>query len=167
MDLWHFIKRANAKQIWQLIGLSLGNIRLLWPTYKATKKAVQYSNTYFGTKHHKNTPANAFRHAVWNYLIASECAHWSKNDAKVVAWTNKITNLHELILPRNELADAMDLHNNAVGLHIYTTNKALPLEEVIIHLLAMVKRSAKITSNEEITNIPKDQFVHITEITTS
>ena len=167
MDLWHFIKRANAAQIWQLIGLSLGNIRLLWPTYRATKKAVHYSNIYFGTTHHKNTPANAFRHAIWNYLIASESAHWSKNNTKIVAWTTKITNLHELILPKNELADTMDLHNNAVGLHIYTTHKALLLEEVIILLLAMVKRSVKITSKEEILSIPKDQFVHITEITTS
>ena len=167
MDLWHFIKRANAKQIWQLIRLSLGNIRLLWPTYKATKKAVQYSNTYFGRTHHKNTPANAFRHAIWNYLIASECAYWSKNNSRIVAWTNKITNLHELILPKNELADTMDLHNNAVGLHIYTIHKALPLEEVIILLLAMAKHSVKINSTEEILNIPKDQFVHITEITTS
>jgi hypothetical protein len=167
VDLWHFIKRANASQIWQVICLSLGNIRLLWPTYRATKKAVQYSNTYFGTKHNKNTPANAFRHAVWNYLIASECAHWSKNDAKVMAWTNKITHLHELILPKNELADAMDLHNNAVGLLIYTTNKALLQEETINLLLAMVKRSVKINSMGELTNIPKDQFVHITEITTT
>ncbi len=167
MDLWHFIKRANAKQIWQLIRLSFGNIRLLWPTYKATKMAIRYSNTYFGTKHHKNTPANAFRHAVWNYLIASECAHWSKNDAKVVAWTGKITNLHELILPKNELADAMDLQNNAVGLHIYATKRTLPLEEVILLLLAMEKRSVKITSMDEMINMPKDQFVHITERTTS
>lgn len=167
MDLWHFIKRANAKQIWRLVTLGLGNIRLLWPTYKATKMAIRYSNTYFGTKHHKNTPANAFRHAVWNYLIASECAHWSKNDAKIVAWTNKITNLHELILPKNELADAMDIHNNTVGLHIYTTNKALLPEEVIKLLLAMVKRSVKITSKRELISIPKDQFVHITEISTS
>lgn len=167
MDLWHFIKRANAKQIWQLITLCLGNIRLLWPTYKATKKAVKYSNTYFGTKHHKNTPANAFRHAIWTYFIASECAQWSKNDARVVSWTNKITNLHELILPKNELADAMDLHNNAVGLHIYTTNKALPSEEVINLFLAIVKSSVKISSKEELINIPKDQFVHITETTTT
>jgi len=167
VDLWHFIKRANAKQIWQLIVLSLGNIRLLWPTYKATKKAVQYSNTYFGTKHHKNTPANAFRHAIWSYYIASECAHWSKNDARVISWTRKITNLHELILPKNELADAMDLHNNAVGLHIYTTSEARALEEVINLLLAKVHSSTKISSKEELINIPKDQLVYITETTTT
>jgi hypothetical protein len=166
VNLWNFIKRANPKQIWQLIRLCLGNIELLWPTYKATKKAVQYSNSFFGNKHHKNTPANAFRHAVWNYLIASECSYWSKDNAKVVAWTNKITNLHELILPGSELANAMDLQNNAVGLHIYTTNKVIPLEEAIILLHDMVKRSVKITSKEEISSMPKDQFVHITEMTT-
>ncbi len=84
-----------------------------------------------------------------------------------MAWTNKITHLHELILPKNELADAMDLHNNAVGLLIYTTKKALLEEDTIKLLLAMVKRSVKINSMGELTNIPKDQFVHITEIKTS
>jgi hypothetical protein len=138
----------------------------IWPTIKATNKAVTIATEHFGVSHHKNTPANAFRHAIWNYLIASKCSNYSKNDAKIVTWTKKITELHELILPGNELANVMDLHNNAVGLHVYTTNKQLPLEQVIILLLAMVQNSVKVTSTEEVINIPKDQLIHIIEITT-
>jgi len=138
----------------------------IWPTMRATKQAVTIATAHFGGSHHKNTPANAFRHALWNYLIASKCSYWSKNDTRVVDWTKKITALHELLLPGNELADAMDLHNNAVGRHVYTTNTARPLEEIIDLLLAMVNRSIKVTSIEEIINIQKDQLIHILEIRT-
>ena len=133
----------------------------IWPTIKATNKAVAIATEHFGVSHHKNTPANAFRHAIWNYLIATTCSYWSKNDAKIVTWTKKITELHELILPGNELANVMDLHNNAVGLYVYSTNKQLPLEQVIILLLAMVKNSVKVTSAQDVINIPKDQLIHI------
>jgi len=165
--LWHFIKRASAKQFWQLILLCLGNIRLLWPTYKATKQAVKYSNEFYGTTHHKNTPANAFRHAIWNYLIARNCSTWSKNETKIVAWTKDITHLHERILPGNELANAMDLHNNAVGLYVYLTNKRLALDQATTLLRTMAKDSIKITFPEELKNLPNDQLVHILETPTT
>lgn len=138
----------------------------IWPTIKATNQAVTIATQHFGTSHHRNTPANAFRHALWNYLIASKCSNWSKNNAKIVTWTKKITELHELILPGNELANTMDLHNNAVGLEVYTTNKKLPLEQVIPLLLTRVKDSVKITSMKDVINIPKDQLIHIIEIAT-
>lgn len=145
----------------------MANFWLIWPTIRATKKAVTIATSYFGSSHHSNTPANAFRHALWNYLIASKCSQWSKNDTKIHNWTKKITDLHELLLPGNELANAMDLHNNAVGLHVYITNKRLPLEEVISLLIAMVDRSMKVSSVEEVMKTPKTQLIHIIEITSS
>jgi hypothetical protein len=166
MNLWHLIKRANLNQLWELMTLSLRNIRLLRPTYKATKQSIKYSNEFFGIQHHKNTPANAFRHAVWNWLIAKECSKWKRDSDKILKWTERITRMHEKILPGDELSNAMDIHNNAVGLFIYSVNKTLLPEEVIILLLEMVNHSIKITSMGDLTNIPKDQLVHITEINT-
>ena len=144
----------------------MANFSFIWPTIRATKQAVAMATGYFGSSHHKNTPANAFRHALWNYLIASKCSQWSKNDTKIHTWTKKITDLHEQLLPGNELANAMDLHNNSVGLYVYFTNKMLPLEEVISLLLAMVNRSMKITSIEEVSKTPKTQLIHLIEETT-
>lgn len=144
----------------------MANFWFIWPTIKATKQAVTIATCYFGGSHHKNTPANAFRHALWNFLIASKCSQWSKNETKIHNWAKKITGLHELLLPGNELADAMDLHNNAVGLHVYAVSKTRPLEEVLSLLLTMVKRSIKITSMEEVIKAPKDQLIHIIEIPT-
>jgi len=138
----------------------------IWPTMRATRQAVTMATAHFGGSHHKNTPANAFRHALWNYLIASKCSHWSKNNTRILAWTKKITDLHELLLPGNELADAMDLHNNGVGLHVYSTNKLLPLEVVLPLLLSMANGSKKVTSFEEVINTRQDQLIHIIEMTT-
>ena len=60
----------------------------------------------------------------------------------------------------------MDLHNNAAGLHVYKTNTEPSLEQVIPLLLAMAKDSVKITSMEEVINVPKDQLIHMIEIDT-
>jgi hypothetical protein len=161
VDLWYFIKRANAKQIWQLIMLSLGNIRLLWPTYKATKKAVQYSNTYFGTKHHKNTPANAFRHAIWNWLIAKECMQWKKDENTVLKWTQRITAMHEKILPGDTLSNAMDMHNNEVGRSVFFKEKEHDLEKGLATLRKLTQESKKIRTLDELTFHSKSQLVHL------
>lgn len=144
----------------------MGHFWFIWPTIRATKQAVSIATKHFGGSHHKNTPANAFRHALWNYLIASKCSKWSKNDRKIQTWTKKISDLHELLLPGNELADAMDLHNNAVGLHVYTTNKTLAEEAGVSLLLTMADHSIKITSIEEVSEAPEGQLIHIIEIRT-
>ncbi len=161
MELWQFIKRANAKQLWQLLRLCLGNIRLLWPTYTATKKAVTYSNTFFGTTHHKNTPANAFRHAAWNWLIAKECMQTQKDEKKVLRWTQKITEMHEKILPGDNLSNAMDMHNNAVGRMVYFEEEEQDLEKGMAKLQKLTQASKKVHTLDELKGHSRSQLVHL------
>lgn len=164
MGLWQFIKKINARQFWSLFKLCISHIWFVWPTIKATKQVVTIATQHFGASHHRNTPANAFRHALWNYLIASKCSNWSKNDGKIVTWTKKITELHELILPGNELANTMDLHNNEVGQFVFLQNKEIECENALALLLEMTRNSKKISSLDELVIVPKDQLVHLIDI---
>ena len=70
MRLWRFLRRLKPGQIWQLCKLSMANLNKVWPTWKATNRSVAVATELYGKSHHKNTPANAFRHALWSYLIA-------------------------------------------------------------------------------------------------
>lgn len=161
MNLWQIIKRASLQQLGELFLLALANIRLLLPTIKATRETIRLSNLHFKGQHHKHTPANAFRHALWNWLIAVECRKWTRSEQKILRWTTKITAMHEKILPGEPLANAMDHHNNAVGRVLYKRNKDLSLEKITDKLVTLTRQSAKIDSQAELTQLATDQLVHI------
>jgi hypothetical protein len=133
----------------------------VWPTLKATRQAVLYSNAHFGSGHHTNTPANAFRHSIWNYLIANYCSRWDKNEEVVLFWATYITDLHELVLPGDALANAMDRHNNKVGRWVFKENKKATLSKGLSLLLGLTRASVQITTLEELKAIPNNQLVHL------
>lgn len=69
----------------------------------------------FGKAHHKNNKANAYRHALWNMLIAHQCIKAGKNLSLSLSWAEEMTNWHEQAFVNNPLETHMDLHNNEMG----------------------------------------------------
>ncbi|WP_422351844.1 DUF6973 domain-containing protein [Flagellimonas sp.] len=132
------------------------------PTLRATKKCMKISTALYGRAHYKNGPANAFRHALWNYLIAKECNKWSKNQNRVLNWTQKITDWHEMAFPNWHLARLMDLHNNQVGQEFFKTNQTKTETKAIELLKTMATGSILITANTNLTSL-ENSLVHITE----
>ncbi|NAS10862.1 hypothetical protein GTQ38_02540 [Flavobacteriaceae bacterium R33] len=124
---------------------------------------VAISNANYGKQHHKNTAANAFRHALWNYLIAKKCSSWSGEPQRILDWTQKITDLHEDFLPNKPLAREMDLHNNKVGRHLYTKMGDLSVEALISLLQEKTDASQFVSQIEELTKLPEGQLAHIVE----
>ncbi len=163
-ELWGIIKRARPAQLAELLTLCLFNARLLGPTYKATKTTIRLADAHFGPKHRKNTPANAFRHGLWNWLIAKECSRRTTRLEKVLSWTERITDMHEKILPGSLLANAMDLHNNAVGRWYYRQDKDMGLEAGTELFLDLARTSLLVKSLEEIASTPETRFVHLLEL---
>lgn len=142
------------------IGIGLGNPLFIVPTVKATKQCLKIATDHYGRMHYKNGPANAFRHALWNYLIAKRCHVWQKKPKKVMAWAKKITDWHENAFPNRELARKMDLHNNAVGRIIFEDNFEKPDREVVEILKKMTNHSIKIDVNSNLDGL-ENQLVHI------
>ncbi|MBT8282211.1 MAG: hypothetical protein KJO86_00610 [Muriicola sp.] len=160
-ELWGVIRRAKPRQLGELIVLCLSHPRFIWPTYKATNRAIALANTHFGASHRRNTPANAFRHALWNWLIAEACFKRVKDADKVFLWTEKITAMHEKILPANAISNAMDLHNNAVGRALFKSNTSSEMKSGVNLILNLTKRSIKVNTLEEIIQTPATQLVHL------
>lgn len=160
MNPFSIVKRVNFKHILKGILLGIGRPLFIFPTIKATKDCIKISTSHYGKLHHKNGPANAFRHAHWNYLIAKRCLKWSKKESIVSEWAKKVTDWHEEAFPNIALAKAMDLHNNAVGRFIFEGNIEKSEEEIIYLLQKMALTSVKIEENTDLSSL-KDQLVHI------
>ena len=163
-ELWGIIKRARPGQLLELFALCLYNARLLRPTYRATKMAISLADAHFGPTHRKNTPANAFRHGLWNWLIAKECSRRTSRVEKVLSWTERITDIHEKILPGSLIANAMDLHNNAVGRWHFKKDTDLGLEDGVALFLELAGTSLLVKSLEDIASTPETHFVHLIEL---
>ncbi len=164
-EIWAVIRRVRAGQLLQLVWLCLLHIRMIRPTYKATKMAIGLANDYFGASHRRNTPANAFRHALWNWLIAKECSEFTIDQERILLWTQKITDMHEKILPGNELSNTMDLHNNAVGRAVFRKENIRDREIGVRLFLDKVQTSLLVSTLEEIYRAPDTRLVHLIDPT--
>ncbi len=133
------------------------------PTIKATRECLKISTKAFGKLHNKNGPANAFRHAFWNYLIAKRCRRWTKEDKNAVLWAQKITDWHEYAFRNNKLARKMDFHNNAVGRWIFIENGSKSMVEVIELVQQMTLESTQINMTSDLSQY-KNQLVHISNL---
>ncbi|MEM7483973.1 MAG: hypothetical protein AAF348_02080 [Bacteroidota bacterium] len=123
---------------------------------------MSISTQHYGRLHYKNGPANAFRHALWNYLIAKRCYAWIKNETKVLNWSEKITDWHEHAFPNRKLAKDMDLHNNRVGRYVFKIYLHKTIPEVILILKEMTTASLRVDAKSNFANF-KNKLVHITD----
>ncbi|WP_157718048.1 hypothetical protein [Gramella sp. MAR_2010_147] len=129
------------------------------PTYKATRTTIKICNNFFGNRHHGDTRANAFRHALWNYLICENCYRSSNSMENAINWSKKITDLHEDLSLNLKLAKAMDLHNNRIGRELFSGNIQFE-DDAIEKLRQMAKASIKISSRQDMNSF-KNELVYI------
>ena len=135
MNPFTILRKAPIKELWKLMLFGLRYPAFISPTLKATKKALNISQQYYGRAHSKNGPANAFRHAIWNYLIAQACFRRKQEMKVVLYWTERVTEWHEKLFPNPESDRLMDLHNNAYGRRFFMRSPDLKEEELIRQLL--------------------------------
>ena len=160
MNLVGIVKRVDFKNILKGFLIGLSRPHFIWPTIRATKDCIAFSTKNYGKLHHKNGPANAFRHAFWNYLIAKRCFKWQNNEETVLNWAKKVTDWHEDSFPNKQLPKAMDLHNNEVGRFIFAQNTEKSEQEIIGLLKKMALESIKIDESSNLSEY-KNRMVHI------
>jgi len=155
----------DIKQLFMLSKTFIVNPLYFVPTHRATLKTVQICDKLFGKAHHKNNVTNAFRHGLWNVLIAKKC--FSKNNSveKSVEWAKTITDLHESLAPNSKLEMTMDLHNNEIGRNLFAEkqlqNKAE--SEIISELKEKMNSAVKVSSIDEMEQ-NKSEFVYLEDL---
>ena len=162
MKLFRLLKTLNFSKFWKLIKLCFPNLLFLWPTYNATKDCMSISEHYFQKKHYQNGKANAFRHSLWNVLIAKRCCKVSANLQKVLQWTKNITDWHEEAFFSHELPMKMDYHNNRVGRKLLAIQKDNTEHHFIKQLLELTNEAVKIDEATPLTEL-ENQLVYISD----
>jgi hypothetical protein len=122
----------------------------------ATFKVYRISQKKFPNIHGGHNKANAFRHALWNILIAQKCARFSENINDVLEWTKQITDWHEEFSPNEEMAKAMDLHNNQKGREYFIELMKKKEKNTINYMMAQLEHSVKV---KEISDIRQTDYL--------
>lgn len=165
MPVWNRIKNMSIKQLFLLVKTFGGKPEYFFPTHRATLKTVQICDDIFGKAHHKNNVTNAFRHALWNILIAKKCFKKNSSIEKSVEWAKTITDLHEKLAPNSKLEMNMDMHNNEFGRTLFAEKQLQKIdeEEIIVVLKEKMDTAVKVQSIDEIA-INKRDFVYIEDL---
>jgi hypothetical protein len=145
MSVISSLRKVSPGNLIKLVGLVLSRPLFAFPTLKATRECIAICDQYFGRKHMENGPANAFRHALWNILIARKCSRWTSNIDELLSWAERVTDWHEDTFPNPVSARIMDLHNNRIGRDIFRHNPGLELQEYIDLLLSMKGQAIHLT----------------------
>jgi hypothetical protein len=149
VNIWSRIWRLKLGQLIQLSLLFISQPFLIGPTLTATKRTMVLCDELFGRAHHKSNKTNAFRHALWNILICHKTLKKTQNKDKSIVWTQKATSLYENVTDNGKMEKAMDLHNNKVGLNLFSTVFDKKEEEIISILEKMMGKSQKVTKFDD------------------
>lgn len=158
-----FLKLINKGNAWSFLILFARHPFNLIPTILATYQTVKISNEHYGTLHHKNNATNAFRHALWNFLIAKKCSKWRRNTRKAIRFAQKITDWHEEFSPNEPLEKEMDLHNNHIGRKLFIANNEESVNDFVKILKDKVEESKLIFELKDLKKYNND-LVYIVEM---
>ncbi|MDT0294413.1 DUF6973 domain-containing protein [Mesonia ostreae] len=160
MSLPGKIRQLDFAQFWSLFKVFVTRPLYIFPTYKATQETVKIADSLYGSAHHQNNVTNAFRHALWNFMIAKKCLRQNSSVEKSIDWAQTITDLHEKLMPNQNLLKAMDLHNNAVGRKMFAKYHQLNNEKEIIKIFTdLIPEAVKITNTKALKDY-KNQMVY-------
>ncbi|TDN87349.1 hypothetical protein DET49_11239 [Salegentibacter sp. 24] len=154
-----WIKNMNFQELFSVSKAFIRKPQYILTTYRATTQTIKICDELYAEKHHNNGKENAFRHALWNYLICKQCYSISGSLQVVRDWSDHITSLHEKLSPNRKLAKAMDLHNNRIGQHIFRIEEN-STEGIIILLQQKMEQAVKISEEKSLVNI-QNELVYI------
>lgn len=132
----------------------------MFATAKATYSTVKIAQKEFPDIHDEHNKANAFRHALWNILIAKESAKFSSDLEAVLNWAKRITDWHEEFSPNKEMAKLMDLHNNKFGRNQFLDLKDKSTETIITTLKNELMNAVQVQQKSEFKNY-ENQLVYL------
>lgn len=161
---------VSKAEFWALVW----HPRLIKGTRKATDKAIELTGQYFPNQDAWRTKADAFRHALWNALIAKYIGDKRNQISECTDWAKKFTDKHEegaskpsdMTKEDFEFDQEMDYHNNKIGRDYFKSvawrerpcwlcakDVKAPSEKVIADAIFEKTNSAKkVSSKPEIGN---------------
>ena len=162
MNLWKRIKSLSPSALFRFGIWFLKNPFFILPTLRATRRTFKLCDQLFHKDHNRSNRGNAFRHALWNVLIAQKVFKIARKEEKSVLFTQKTTSLYEKVTQNSLLDREMDLHNNRMGLQWFRQLFDKNEDKIIQFLQKKTKNAQKVSKIDEIYSFP-DDLVFLTE----
>ncbi|RZS99168.1 DUF6973 domain-containing protein [Aquimarina brevivitae] len=154
MNIWRVIKGLAFKELRRLALLFIRHPLKIYPTFRATKETIAICDRLYDKVHHGHGPANAFRHALWNALIARHAYAITGNAEAAASWVKQFTDLHEELSPNNAIEKAMDLHNNRIGRELFLMNPENSTAAIMELIRSQVAEAVLISKQQDIKKYP-------------
>lgn len=163
MDIFRMILKLNIKEIFSLMYMAVRNPLYIVPTLRATKKTIKICNQWYPKIHHGHGVENAFRHALWNMLVAKYVLEYTPSNVnKSIQWAAKITDMHEKLSPNKAIEMTMDLHNNKVGRWYFKTHAAYSIDEMVTLLQQEMKQAHPLKNEkEQLLTLQSNRLVYL------
>jgi hypothetical protein len=143
---WGFgSQKMTAEEARLLDDLGLLGARDAYGIYKT---AIHESENVFDRAGITDGHSDAFRHAYWNAMLANRFGP---------EFTQEYTNAHEGVDTNSAAAEAMDLHNNAVGRRIAAEHPDASPEELATYVKEAVLRGDMVVVGPDGMLTPSDQ----------
>ena len=149
--LFNSLRTLSFTKLLQLLKLTVPHPFLALMGVYATLKCFQIAKQYFPKTNSTNGIGNAFRHSLWTCMIAMYCCKIS-SPKKSLDFCRKMTDLHEELFPNEALGKKMDLHNNQIGIELFTEmlpgiHRQFFETSFFVELLLEKTKTAKILEN--------------------
>ena len=135
---WKTLKKISVNLCSQMLLLLFSRPHLIPFIIYATLETL-YISDRLDEDHTAHNKANAYKHALWNILIAYHIQFFYSKPSTAVTWAKKITDMHEKCFKNKPAAEAMDLANNEIGRNIYFTCylefEKKPKKEILLNRL--------------------------------
>ncbi len=160
MSFCNIVKNLEFSKVYKIFVMFLKHPLFMFATVKATFLTMKIAQREFPYIHGGHNKANAFRHAIWNLLIAKESSKFSSDSKAILYWTKRITDWHEEFSPNKEMAKLMDLHNNKIGRNKLLKWKEEPINDIVKFLKVELSNAIEIKQKHEFKNF-ENQLVYI------
>ena len=160
MRFWNIIKGLEFRQVTSLFVWFVKHPLFMLATIRATFLTMKIAQSEYPYIHGEHNKANAFRHALWNLLIANSSMKFSSEIDVVINWSKKITDWHEKFSPNKIMAKKMDLHNNEFGRKKFKEWQSRPRSEFVSLLKSEIFKAVLVRKESDFETID-DRLVYL------
>jgi hypothetical protein len=160
MNLWVRIKKLKVSSLLGFGWILIRNPLLIVPVYKVTHRTMQISNERYGKAHFYSGKANAFRHALWNYLLCKKVNGITNDPIGSASFAERLVNYYEKVTQNDIMDRTMDLHNNQFGRDIFLIHLAENDQKMIDFIQMKANNAQKATRLDHFEQFT-DQLVYL------
>lgn len=149
MNIWVRIRKLSPSKLIGFGWILIRRPRLVIPLYRVTQRTMNICDEKYGNAHYFSGKANAFRHALWNYLLCHEFNKKLNDPESSIHFTERIVSHYEDVTQNERIQREMDTHNNQIGRDLFLSHLNENEDKMIIFIQNIAEKAQKVNKIED------------------